>query len=172
MTLGDYSYGTAIVQQWYRNDTVKTGKFCSLGGNIKIVIDGNHRCDFLSTYPFNEYLGWEECPKSGWGKETPIIGNDVWIANDVVIYSGVTIGDGAVIAGQSVVTKNVPAYSIVGGNPARILKYRFDEDTIKELLKYKWWDLPIDTIRLKLIPHFDNIPKIIDILREIHNNPI
>ena len=113
MQLSDHSYGTPIVRQWNRNDTVKVGKLCSLASNIKIVIDGNHNIQDFSSFPFRVRLGWLECPFNNWGKETPTIGNDVWIGDDVVIYSGCHIGDGAVIAGQSVVTKSVPPYAVV-----------------------------------------------------------
>jgi acetyltransferase-like isoleucine patch superfamily enzyme len=100
MELGEHSYGSATFHQWTRNDKVKTGKFCSLAQNIQIFIGGNHRYDTFSTFPFRGRFGWDECELNYWGKSTPIIGNDVWIGNDVV-------------AGQSVVTKNVPPYAIV-----------------------------------------------------------
>lgn len=167
MELGQYSYGTAIIHQWTRNDKVKTGKFCSLAYNIHIYIDGNHHYDTFSTYPFRELFNWTECPVNNWGKETPIIGNDVWIGDNVVIYSGCNIGDGSVVAGQSVVTKSVPPYAIVAGNPARIVKYRFDETTIQQLLKYKWWDLPLDIIRNRLIPYINNMTNFIRELKLI-----
>lgn len=167
MELGDHSYGGAIIRRWTTTDTVKVGKFCSFASNIRIVLDGNHHTDRFSTFPFRERLNWTECSPGNWGKSTPVIGNDVWMADDVVIYSGCNIGDGAVIAGQSVVTKNVPPYAIVAGNPGRIVKYRFDSETIRELLEYKWWDLPLDTIRSKLIPHADDIQAVLKELREI-----
>jgi acetyltransferase-like isoleucine patch superfamily enzyme len=170
MELGKYSYsGNVNVLQWTRNDKVKTGKFCSLASNIKFIIDGNHKYNGFSTFPFREIFHWNEVDKNNWGKETPIIGNDVWIANDVVIYSGVSIGDGAIIAGQSVVTKSVPPYAIVGGNPAKIIKYRFESHIIEKLLKYKWWDLPLDDIRNKIIP-CKNIEEVIEVLEKINNN--
>ena len=85
----------------------------------------------------------------------------------MTIFSGVTIGDGAVIAGQSVVTKDVPPYAVVGGNPARILKYRFPEEIRNELMAVKWWDLPVNTIRKELLPVSDNIQEVIRRAREI-----
>lgn len=169
MELGHHSYGSALIRQWTRCDTVKVGKYCSIAGGVKIYIDGNHRMDTFSTFPFRERLGWHECPPNNWGKETPTIGNDVWIGDDVVMYSGVHIGDGAVIAGQSVVTKSVPPYAVVAGNPARIVKYRFDDETIKKFLEYKWWDLPDVVIREKLIPINNNIPALIETLKEIRS---
>jgi lipopolysaccharide biosynthesis protein len=110
-----------------------------------MIIDGNHRTETFSTFPFKSIF--PEVDANNYGKYIPEIGNDVWIGNDVTIYSGLTIGDGAVIAGQSVVTNTVPPYAIVAGNPARIVKYRFDEDTIRDLLEVKWWELPESFIR-------------------------
>ena len=167
MELGEHSYGVANVKWWTTPNKVKTGKFCSIGG-LTVFLDGNHRMDTFSTFPFAERLKWNECKPNNWGKEVPVIGNDVWIGDNVVIYSGVNIGDGAVIAGQSVVTKSVPPYAVVAGNPARIVKYRFDKDTIEKLLKYKWWDLSLDIIRKELMPICDDMQKILEKLRELH----
>jgi acetyltransferase-like isoleucine patch superfamily enzyme len=165
---GEHSYGNINIQAWTQNDAiVTTGKFCSFAGNIKIILDGNHKMSTFSTFPFHEIFHWPECPKNNYGKSVPVIGNDVWIGNDVTIYSGVTIGDGAVIAGQSVVTKNVPPYALVAGNPAQIKKYRFSEDQIAKLLEYKWWDLPLDIIRSRLVPVIDNIDLVIQCLEDI-----
>jgi len=162
---GRHSYGDIRVQVWSRpNVVVTTGAFCSFASDIRILIDGNHRTDTFSTYPFNRLF--PEVPPNNWGKETPTIGNDVWIGRDVVIYSGVTIGDGAVVAGQSVVTKPVPPYAIVAGNPARIVKYRFDEQTIRDLLEIKWWNLPDEFIRTRLAPVERDIREVIRRCRE------
>ena len=167
---GLHSYGEPWVRVWNRKDAVVTiGKYCSMATNISFVIDGNHYANHFSTFPFREMLGWQEYPLSNWGKENPTVGNDVWIGSNVVIYSGVHIGDGAVIAGQSVVTKSVPPYAVVAGNPAVIKKYRFNEQIIGKLLRYKWWDLPEEIIREKLIPHMDNIEKVCDILERLNN---
>lgn len=170
MQVGEHTYGSEFVtiKQWTRNDTVVAGKFCSLSSDIKIVIDGNHNVNTFSSFPFRERLGWEECPPGNWGKETPTIGNDVWISDDVVIYSGCHIGDGAVIAGQSVITTSVPPYAIVAGNPARIIKYRFPPEIIRELLCHKWWDLPLEVIRSQLIPYMHDIHALLRELRQIN----
>lgn len=170
MEIGEYTYGTINVKRWISKDIVKIGKFCSLAQNITVVLDGNHHMENFSTFPFKEMFKWEECPIGNWGKEAPIIGNDVWIADNVVIYSGCMIGDGAIIAGQSVVTKSVPPYAVVAGNPARIIKYRFDTETINELLKYKWWDLPLDIIRSRLIPKINDIQSVLKELKNIRTN--
>jgi acetyltransferase-like isoleucine patch superfamily enzyme len=168
LKLGEHSYGSAIVKAWNRrSDIVHVGKFCSLADGITIFIDGNHRIDTFSSFPFHEIFKWNEVPKNAWGKETPSIGNDVWIGSGATIYSGVTIGDGAVIAGLAVVTKPVPPYAVVAGNPARIVKYRFPPGEIEQFLALKWWDLPLDTIRRRIMPVLDNIPEVLAVLKEI-----
>ena len=165
LILGDHSYaGNVSIYTWVNHKiAIRTGKFCSIG-NCKFVIDGNHPVHKFSSLPFREKMGWNEYPINGYPKDIPTIGNDVWIASDVVIYSGVHIADGAIVAGQSVVTKSVPPYAVVGGNPARILKYRFEPDIIEKLLKYKWWDLPLDVIRFEILPVADDISKVISVL--------
>lgn len=166
---GRHSYGEIVVKTWERNnEVVEGGNFCSIGPNVLIYIDGNHKINTFSSFPFHIF---PQTPNRStwapWGKETPTIGNDVWIGADVLILSGASIGDGAVVAARSVVTKPVPPYAIVAGNPARIVKYRFDEETIRAFLELKWWDLPDDIILRELVPLGDNIPAVIQKLKEI-----
>jgi acetyltransferase-like isoleucine patch superfamily enzyme len=173
IVVGRHTYGYEGVQikTWERhNCVIHVGAFCSFGTNIRFFIDGNHRLDFFSSYPFNR-IG-ANYPITAWGKSDPVIGNDVWISSDCTIFSGVTIGDGAVIAGQSVVTKSVPPYAIVGGNPAKIIRYRFDEKTIQDFLRLKWWDLPDSVIFSQLIPLHNDIPAIISTLEKIRSSSI
>lgn len=161
LQLGRHSYGNIEIRTWTQRDViVRTGAYCSFGGNIRMIIDGNHRTDTFSSYPFHRL--YPDVRPNNYGKHVPNIGNDVWIGSDATIYSGVDIGDGAVIAGQSVVTKSVPPYAIVAGNPAKIVKYRFDSETIDKLLEVKWWDLPDEFIHNQLIPVGDAIQKVID----------
>ena len=138
---GKYTYGNPCVS-WTQADLV-VGNFCCIGGNVNIYLGGNHRTDWVSTYPFghihqetfNNFNG-EGHPIS---KGNVIIGNDVWIGDSVTIMSGVTIGDGVVIANNSHVVKDIEPYSLVGGNPAKLIKYRFTREQIKKLLEIKWW---------------------------------
>lgn len=151
--IGEFTYGAPGVFM-HPGTRLKIGKFCSIAVEVTIHLGGNHRMDRVSTYPFvgfpddwpeAEFLSVEEV--YGVSKGDVIIGNDVWIGYGATILSGVTIGDGAVIGARAVVTKNVEPYAIVAGNPARLLKKRFDEDTITRLLQVKWWDWPIDRIK-------------------------
>jgi virginiamycin A acetyltransferase len=164
-----YNYENAKILTWVRkNCVIYVGSFCSFGANIRFIIDGNHKIDSFSSYPFNRLNA--KYPSTVWGKSDPIIGNDVWISSDVTIYSGVTIGDGAVIAGNSVVTNSVPPYAIVGGNPARIIRYRFDEKTIQDFLRLKWWDLPDSVILSELVSIESNIQLVIEKLEKIRSS--
>ncbi|CCZ22449.1 acetyltransferase (Isoleucine patch superfamily) [Acetobacter sp. CAG:977] len=126
------------------NSATKIGSFCSIAANV-IICPTQHPAGFLTTHPFS-YL--REHGLSGqksfinYAHTTPAeIGNDVWIGQNAVIMDGVKIGDGAIIAAGAVVTKDVAPYAIVGGVPAKLIRYRFDEATIKDLLRLKWWEL-------------------------------
>ena len=147
---------------------VKTGNFCSIGGGVKVFIDGNHRIDTFSSFPFHIFPSTQSRSTwAPWGKSVPTIGNDVWIGAEALIFSGVSIGDGAVVAARSVVTKPVPPYAVVAGNPARVVKYRFDEPTIQAFLELKWWDLPDEVIFRELVPLGTNIPAVLETLAAI-----
>lgn len=145
---GKWTYGEPFVIDWEEGTKVKIGKYCSIAGGVTILLGGNHRTDWVTTFPFSVY--WHKVAGHIQGhlttKGNVIIGNDVWIGWGAMILSGVTIGDGAVIGANALVTKNVPPYAIVGGNPAKIIKYRFDEDTINKLLAIAWWDWSEDKI--------------------------
>ena len=141
--IGRHTYGDPRVTSWNEGATLKIGAFCSIADEVKIFLGGEHRVDWVTTYPFSVIKKWEQgqhitgTPKT---KGDVVIGNDVWIGYDAVILSGVTIGDGAVIGARSLVTTDVPPYSIFGGNPARLIRMRFDDATISSLLELKWWD--------------------------------
>lgn len=136
------------------------GKFCALAAETRFIMTGDHKLDAISTYPFPIFgHGWEiafnvhDLPVKG----DIIVGNDVWFGYDALVMNGVTIGNGAIVAAGAVVVKDVPAYAIVAGNPAKVVKMRFDDKTIQRLEKIAWWDWNIEKINkhLKLICHLD-----------------
>jgi acetyltransferase-like isoleucine patch superfamily enzyme len=145
--IGDWTYGNTLVRSFGEGTAFEIGKFCSIAAGVIILLGGKHRPDWITTYPFNILFpnanGFSGHPKS---KSDVKIGNDVWIGRDALILSGIEIGDGAVIGVRSVVTKNVSPYSIVGGNPARHIRFRFDNEVIQEALKIWLWNWPISRI--------------------------
>lgn len=159
--VGDYTYYDDFenVENFEKNvkyhfdfigDRLIIGKFCMIASDVKFIMNGgNHLTEALSTYPFAIFgNGWEHAMdnKSYPHKGDIIIGNDVWIGYNATIMAGVTVGDGAIIATNSTVVNDVEPYSIVGGNPARVIKKRFSEDTIAKLLELQWWNWDIDKI--------------------------
>jgi len=142
--IGDYTYGIPAVKDWGEGASLYIGKFCSIADQVAILLGGNHRTDWVSTYPFmafnDHFPAFAETKGHPATKGDIKIGNDVWIGTGVTILSGVTIGDGAVIAAHAVVSKNIPPYAIAAGNPAVVAKYRFSGAAIEKLLKIKWWD--------------------------------
>jgi virginiamycin A acetyltransferase len=144
----------------------KIGKFCSIAENLQLIARGSHMIDWVTTYPF-QTLWNMDVPLHNLPPHSPItIGNDVWIAANVKIKQGVTIGDGAILATECFVTKDVPPYAVVGGNPAKIIKYRFTEKQISELLEIKWWNWNDEEIK-KIVPSLvsDNIDKFIELAK-------
>jgi virginiamycin A acetyltransferase len=129
-------------------DKLVIGKFCQIATGVRFIMNGgNHAINGFSTFPFAIFGGeWRNIPLQTNSKGDTIIGNDVWIGNSATIMPGIKIGDGAIIATKAVVTKNVDPYTIVGGNPAELIRKRFDEKTIQALLKMKWWDWSIEKI--------------------------
>lgn len=140
-------------------DRLIIGKFCAIASGVKFIMNGgNHETAPVSTYPFAIFgNGWEkveegiDISQKYPSKGDTVIGHDVWIGYESVIMPGVTIGSGAIIASKAVVTKNVPAYAVVGGNPAKVLKMRFDDDTIQRLLSIAWWHWDIEKISRNLL---------------------
>jgi acetyltransferase-like isoleucine patch superfamily enzyme len=150
---GRYTYGTNLLSYTYfgENAAVEFGSFCSIGPEVHLFLGGNHRVDWITTYPFGHIhqneLGGHEIKGHPATNGDIIVGNDVWIGKRAVIMSGVTIGDGAVIAANSHVVKDVGPYEIVGGNPAKFIKKRFSDEIINLLLELRWWELPDNQIR-------------------------
>jgi virginiamycin A acetyltransferase len=161
ISVGEFTYYDDFedVQNFERNvryhfdftgDKLQIGKFCMIASGVEFIMNGaNHLTDAISTYPFAIFGGdWANAME---GKQYPykgdtVIGNDVWIGYKATIMTGVTIGDGAIIATKAVVTKDVPPYTIVGGNPAQIIKKRFSDEQIALLLQIKWWDWSVEKI--------------------------
>jgi acetyltransferase-like isoleucine patch superfamily enzyme len=140
-SIGDYTYGDPIIDDFDEKLTI--GKYCSIARGVTFVLGGEHNTNWATTYPFNTiFLEKNHIKGHPLSKGPILVGNDVWLGTDAIVLSGVSIGDGAVVAARSVVTKNIPPYAIVGGNPAKILKFRFDDASIEKLLKLKWWEMP------------------------------
>lgn len=147
-TFGNYSEAGSIFCRIGRTSQhIFIGNYCSLSDDVKFMIGSNHQYDFVTTYSIGDLFGYDKEVKSGDFKNVvnnvelcyAFVGNDVWIGQDVTIMDGIQIGNGDIIATGSVVTKNVPPYAIVGGNPAKIIRYRFPEEIIEKLNKIKWW---------------------------------
>ena len=161
--VGDYTYYDApeepekfeeknvLYHYDFIGDKLIIGKFCAIAPGVKFIMNGaNHKMKAFTTYPFGIFgNGWEagiprleDLPYKG----DTVIGNDVWIGMESILMPGVKIGDGAIVAARSVVTKEVPPYTIVGGNPAKMIRQRFDEKTVELLLRTKWWEWSIEEI--------------------------
>jgi acetyltransferase-like isoleucine patch superfamily enzyme len=168
MSFGKYTYGKPITHWDSENAKLVVGNFCSIAGNVNIYLGGNHRTDWISTYPFGHIHKDVFNTFDGTGHPTTNgdiqIGNDFWIGMSVKIMSGVKIGDGAVIGAHSLVTKNVEPYTIVGGNPAKIIRKRFSCEVIDLLLTLKWWEWDDnkinENIHILCSNDFDKIKKI------------
>lgn len=155
----------------FYDDKLIIGKFCQIAKGVEFMMNGaNHKMNCVSTYPFY-IMGWEEeappfaeLPMKG----DTVVGNDVWIGQNVTILPGVNIGDGVIIGANSVVGSNIPPYSIAVGNPAKVIRKRFDEELIGLLEKWKWWDLPFEEIATLVPILYDNdLERVKDKIRSI-----
>lgn len=164
-TIGRYTYTC------YDDEIVncEIGQFCSISDEV-VIGGAEHPIDWVSTSPVFQSVK-HSGPKRKFsefdfdGIKKTVIGNDVWIGRRAIIKAGVTVGDGAVVGSSSVVTKDVPPYAIVGGVPAKILKYRFDDETIAKLLKSKWWDLSDEELKKRA----GKITEVHDFLKELES---
>ena len=164
--IGDYTYyddpedsenfeRNVLYHYPFSEDKLIIGKFCALARGVKFIMNGaNHKTSGFSTYPFQIFgNGWEKVmpkPHELPFKGDTVVGNDVWIGYESVIMPGIKIGDGTIIAAKSVVVSNVPPYTIVGGNPAKIIKQRFTNEIIETLLEIAWWNWDIKKISQNL----------------------
>lgn len=148
--IGRYTYDHRLLNilAWQNGASLRIGQFCSLANDIQIILGGEHMMGWVTTSPlhmiFDTPLPSDPVASSRRDIE---IGNDVWIATGATILGGVTIGNGAVVAAHSVVTRDVPPYSVVAGNPARVRKLRFEQEIIVLLQNLRWWDLPTAVIQ-------------------------
>ena len=156
VTVGNNSYGLIRVLN-DTNNKLRIGHYCSIGDAVVFILGNDHYINHISTYPFKYFLFNHQYEAIS--KGDIIIEDDVWIGFGSIILSGVHIHQGAIVAAGSIITKDVPAYSVVGGNPAKIIKYRFDERTIKMLCK-------IDYSRLNKKMVLENIESLYKIMDE------
>lgn len=130
--IGAYTYGVPTVH--FRRSRLIVGSYTSIAPAVEIFLGGNHEAAWVTTSPFGK--------DHVFSKGDVVIGSDVWIGRGVTILSGVRIGHGAVVGARAVLARDVPPYSVVAGNPARLVRWRFPPDVIRELLELRWWDLP------------------------------
>ena len=154
----DFESHVTHLYEW-NGDRLIIGKFCQIAAGVEFVMNGaNHQMNAVSTFPFFTLEGWNasapqksDMPLKG----DTVIGNDVWIGQNATIMPGVHIGDGAIIGTNSLVSKDVEPYTIVAGNPIRVIRKRFDDELIDLLERFKWWDKSIEEIN-NLIPILTN----------------
>lgn len=140
--VGKGTYGNLyVVTRDYQKVKLSIGNYCSIGGGVKFLLSGNHQYDIISTYPYELlFLNSNEAGIAV-AKGDIVLGDDVWIGENAIICSGVTIGQGAIVAAGAIVTKNVAPYAIVGGNPAKIIKFRFSENIRKKIVQISIEDI-------------------------------
>jgi acetyltransferase-like isoleucine patch superfamily enzyme len=146
--VGDYTYGYPSIFITTGRYDIYIGKFCSIAGGVHMLVDTEHPIHWVTQYPLGHFIN--SIPKMetfSEGRGDMHIGNNVWIGLNSLILSGVTVGDGAVIGAGSVVTKDVNEYEIVGGNPAKHIRFRFEPEQINALKEIKWWDWPVTKIQ-------------------------
>jgi acetyltransferase-like isoleucine patch superfamily enzyme len=149
-TIGQGSYGEPQVHIFYGDNStrLRIGAYCSIGSDVRVILGGEHRTDWVTTSPLRILHGLPRAGTDGHphSKGDVTIANDVWIGTGATILSGVTIGNGAVIGAASVVTRDVPPYAIVAGNPAGIVRYRFTPEICRALERIAWWNWPPEEV--------------------------
>jgi acetyltransferase-like isoleucine patch superfamily enzyme len=155
LVVGPHTYGEPSLRHWGMPGgyVCRIGDYCSIADIVQIFLGGYHRPEWVSMYPFSAFEEWrDDCLVTNHtvGRGDVVIGSDVWLGSQCVIMAGARIGHGAVVAARAVVSHDVPPYAIVAGNPARVVKYRFDEATIADLLAIAWWDWPAERVRANL----------------------
>ncbi len=146
--IGKGSYGMPIVHDWHEGATLEIGSYTSIAEQVEIFLGGHHRSDWITTYPFPAMIEEaQHVPEYAVSRGDVVIGSDVWLCTNSIILSGVTVGHGAVVAAGAVVSRDVAPYSIVAGNPARHIRWRFDPEICAALLQSAWWEWPEQEVR-------------------------
>jgi chloramphenicol O-acetyltransferase type B len=146
--MGVGSYGLPIVHDWQEGSTLRIGSYCSIAEQVEVFLGGHHRADWVSTYPFPAMVAEAaHIPDYAVSRGDVVIGSDVWLCTHSIILSGVTVGHGAVVAAGAVVSRDVAPYSVVAGNPARHIRWRFPEGIRAALLASAWWEWPEQEVR-------------------------
>lgn len=147
-TVGVGTYGIPEVMEFGDDSILRVGSYTSIAAGVKILLGGEHRTDWLTTYPFPAMVDQVRDIKDyAPSKGDVVIGSDCWICADATILSGVTIGHGAIVAAGAMVARDVPPFAVVGGNPCKFIRWRFDEDIRELLLKAAWWDWPMEEVK-------------------------
>lgn len=163
--VGAFTYGhrKITIREWGEGANLTIGKFCSIANGVVVMLGGNHRVDWITTYPFGhihqDILGGTDIVGHPISKGDVMIGHDVWLGSRCSIMSGISIGTGAVVAANSSLSQDVPPYTIVGGNPAKPIKQRFPDEIVSLLLELRWWDLDPEIIR-EIAPELSQTPSI------------
>lgn len=168
--MGKFSGGTPFIISHLTHERVEIGKFCSIAaGVVMIPMVGHippreHRTRRISTFPLARLKrnGWKEKYALPNEAGSVVVGNDVWIGTRAIILSGVTIGDGAIVGAGAVVTHDVPPYAVVGGVPAKTIRFRYNKDQIEELLKIKWWDWTLEQITFNMDYFYGSVDEFIN----------
>jgi chloramphenicol O-acetyltransferase type B len=149
VSVGRFTYGNPQFMMWEDSERIEIGSFCSIADQVVIFGGGEHRTDWVTTFPLRIALGDPLAGKDGHpaSKGSTRIGSDVWLGFRAMVLSGVTVGDGAVVAAGAVVASDVPPYAIVAGNPAKLIRYRFPPVDVENLLKLRWWEWNIEKIK-------------------------
>ena len=148
--IGAYTYGSPKVRFPGSGAKLSIGRYGSIADKVEILLGGNHRTDWIATYPFGALESlWPSAPaysERHTSRGDVVIGHDVWIGSGAMILSGVTIGSGAVVGARAVVARDVPPYAVVAGNPAKVVRLRFEPEAVAKLLQAAWWDLPATAV--------------------------
>ena len=153
MTFGAFSYGVPRILIWDYDTRLYIGKFCSIAEEVTFILGGEHRSDWITTFPFGAFPEeWDSDELKGRPKSKGdiVVRDDVWIGYGATILSGVKIGHRAIVGAKSLVSKDVPHYAIVTGNPARVIGFRFNDSQIDELLRLAWWNWEIVDVKARI----------------------